>query len=513
MSAKRKGIIFDEDLISDVQGELHGFDSEEDALNYDLTWRPSLNPAQKRCFDCQTPYVLAYGERASGKTVGFCHKVIDHLVNNFNALAVLIVRVRSMATEGGLWEKMEVDILPQWKTGMGLIYSEERMNESRMRYRFVKNKFGGWSKMVLLSLEHGEQLKGKIRGFEPSIVFIDELTTLKDKAFFTAVIQQLGRRPHIHSVQQYLAATNPEGPSHWVYKQWFEFPEGTTKEKDRYEAIHIPIKENKHNLPEDYYNTVMEACANDPVEYRRLVLGEWVDRPTGEAMFRDAYNERRHIRGRGIERILPDPNFPVIIGYDLGSANNAIIFMQQLPFPDRTVWMIFDELVWLNHKIMFENIVPLLLKRMMFWNSAVGRELSWEHISDDSALNQWRQTTGSYDAMEIERLSEVFKKQYPDIPSIRLKGAPKFKGSVERRGRLLHQLFLKDEIVISHACVQTLDMVMNLEGENDNFFQRKHNRYSHVFDALTYPIINYSVSGGVAQRPEDNTMEMVVMDY
>ena len=67
------------------------------------TWAPSLSPTQQKIFDDPSNYILAYGERGSGKT--FClggHKLVRHLYENFNALAIIIVGVRSQATLGGV---------------------------------------------------------------------------------------------------------------------------------------------------------------------------------------------------------------------------------------------------------------------------------------------------------------------------------------------------------------------------------------------------------------------------
>ena len=113
-------------------------------------WKPSLNPTQQKIFDSNVKNLFAYGERASGKSVGFLHKIVRHAYESFNGLVMIVVKVRSMATNGGVWTNLIYDILPQWQRGLGLNVSEEKMDEMRCRYIFIENRHGGWSKVFLM---------------------------------------------------------------------------------------------------------------------------------------------------------------------------------------------------------------------------------------------------------------------------------------------------------------------------------------------------------------------------
>ncbi len=390
------------------------------------TWSPSLGATQQKIFDSSAKWMLAHGNKGGGKSFIFGHKLVRHCYENRNALALIIVGVRSMATQGGIWDKLDTEILPAWKRGIGLDYKEPRMDEQRYRYRFIRNMHGGFSKIVLMSLSVGSMIKDRIKGFEPSIVFVDELITL-DEEFFSAVTQQIGRRPGISGPQQYLAATNPDGPSHWVYKRFFELPFEEAKDDvgniispagewdTRYEVHHLQMSENKKHLPPGYYESVIEGVRNDPVEQKRMVDGVWVDRPTGKAIFKDFFYPDVHMMGDLIKkrRIMPSINFPIIIGYDLGAANNAIVFLQAITVREvGVVWVCFDEMVYVNKKIEYKVLVRELVKRMNFWNKTLDHVFRWIHISDNSAFNQYRATTGSYDVLDVERFSKKTCKVY-----------------------------------------------------------------------------------------------------
>ena len=439
--------------------------------------------------------------------IGGGHKLVRHLWRNFNALAIILVGVKSQATQGGIWEKLQTMILPEWKAGQGLEYTEVKFDLQKNPYIDVTNKFGGWSRVVLISAPVPEFLRKRIRGYEASYVFIDEITMLDSPVYFTAVVQQVGRRKGITDPQQLVAACNPEGPSHWVYQRWWVLPlDDNGDYNPKYQKIHLPSAQNPDKSPEfyEYMETVRDATKGDPIEEARMIRGEWIDRPSGTALFKDYYVPQLHRVGEGRKRILPNPHFPVIIGYDLGTANNAITLMQQLPQADRMLWTVFDEMIETNRKIGYDALVLALMRRLAWWQRRVEAKFTFNHISDNSAFNQFRpgsQGGGSYDVMDVERESRKHAERL-GLPPIRMVPAPKFQGSVEARVRLLMNLLQREEIVFSCGCTKTLEMLQKLESEKQEegkkydpslAFSPRRSQYLHGFDSLTYPILTLDV--------------------
>ena len=474
---------------------------KSDEEQKDTTWIPSLSPTQRKIFDDPAKYILAYGERGSGKT--FClggHKIVRHLYENFNALALIIVGVRSQATLGGVWHKLQVEILPDWVEGIGLNHTSERQDTQKNLYMDIENRFGGWSRVVLISIPYGAFIKDRIKGFEPSIIFVDELTNLDTEDYFNAVVQQLGRRQGIHGPQQYLAACNPDGPSHWVYKRFFEEPFNNKHGiwNNDYSKYHVPISENVKNLPHGYYDRIMEAVKTDPIEEARMVRGEWIDRPAGDAIFGPYFSKQLHVVGDSKEGILPNTDYPIICGWDPGSVNNAVIFMQCLVGSDKMVWTVFDEFVTINKKLPYTTLIPLVMRKMSYWNRKMDHKFRFIHISDNSAFNQFRAKTGSYDVRDIEEISRD-KADTFNLDPIRMKAAPKFSGSVESRVRLTIAHLQSDQIMISAQCTKIIKMFQNLISEKPGkhydpniAFKPKRSVYIHPFDAMSYPIIHYN---------------------
>lgn len=516
-------IRIDEDAFAELGRLADGGDEQQQDPRHLKEYRPLMGPAQARLYDSTAKYALAYGERFSGKShIGGGHKLVRHLWRNFNALAIVLVGVKNQAMKGGIWEKLQTMILPEWAEGQGLEFSEEKRDDQKNPYIEVTNRFGGWSRVVLVSAPIGEMLRKRIRGYEASYIFVEELTTLDGSAFFDAVTQQVGRRPGIDDVQQYVAATNPEGPSHWVYQRWFVTPldPETGEYNPDYLKIHLPSAENpiknsadpkERKVFEEYMRTVMDACANDPIEERRMLHGEWVDRPSGEAIFKDYYLPALHLKGDLRQRILPVPQWPVAVGWDPGISFNSIVFEQYLPINGRMVWVIFDEMVYLGRRLRQDVLVPAVMRRLRWWQKQIG-VLTWDHISDDSAFNQFRPNSGSYDVMDIEResrkVAERWKVKKPDgsdgfeVDPIKMRPGPKFHGSREARVRLLMNLLQREEIFISPACKNVINSLLHLESEKQKegakydpglAFSPKRSQYLHTFDALTYPMLALDV--------------------
>lgn len=452
-------------------------------------------------------------------TFGILHKMVFHCWSERNAEALIIVGVRGQATHGGAWDKLLLEVVPEWKEGMGLEVSEPRRDEQQYWYVHVRNRHGGWSKITLLSFPHSMQVAGRIRGFEPSLVFVDELTTIGTAVYFEAIVQQLGRRPGIEGPQQYIASTNPDGPRHWVHKRFIAGPWDESKDEDgkvispkgewdkRYAYFQLGIEENKHNLPPGYYQSVIEATRNDPIEYRRMVFGEWVDRPDGEALFADSFRPEVHIlKNKGKKSVAPIPRFPVVIGYDLGQTSNAVTFAQPvLTKATGLLWLIFDEIIHTNKKIPYDVLTRLILRKMEMWERICRSDLRWYHVSDDSAFNQYRPGDGgSFDHLQVLKWSEKYHKEFNLRGPIKMTPAPKFQGSKEARVRLTMQLLREDRILISERCSKHIDMFMSLQSEktkDGNYdpaaaMKPKRSVHLHPFDSTSYIFLESELGMG-----------------
>ena len=206
-------------------------------------WNPDLNTTQQKIFDDPSRFILGYGEKGSGKTIGFAHKLTRHLYEEENALVLIIAPSIRTGAEG-IWHDLDTLVLPLWEEGINLEYTDSKLDPTtKDSHRWVRNRYGGWGKMLLVSIPYAAAVQARIKGPAPSHVYVDELTQCDGVEYFRYPAAQLGRRRGIIGPQQFCASCNPEGPSHWVYKQFFEdIIDDKGKRDKRYKIHHVPIK-------------------------------------------------------------------------------------------------------------------------------------------------------------------------------------------------------------------------------------------------------------------------------
>jgi hypothetical protein len=499
-----------DDQISNLADFLYGPPPESAGVSMGGStppWEPSLNPTQYKAYKDRAKYILMYGERASGKSIGALHMLVEHCYENQNALAVIIVGVKRQAEEGGAWHKLITMVLPEWKAGKGLDYTSEKTNVAKDKFIWISNRHGGWSRVLLLSMPVGAFVADRVKGIEASFVFVDEAQTLEgdengQSPYFNALIQQVGRIAGI-PYQQVVYCANPAGPSHWLYKRFFIAAiNPDTQERDpAYSVYHVPISENIKNLPPGYYETVMEATRGDDIEYRRMVLGEWVDRPDAAALFVDDWNAQRHVKGDPIrgDQLMPLPGHDIFVGWDPGAAHSSIHMQQLIPTTEKSVWVVFDEVNRVDCYTAYIDLVPMVIRRMQVWCEIMRYPFKFVHISDSSAFDQYRASSGSFDAQDIERISRqyVTEQKLDERFIIRMRACPKASGSVEARVRGTKDRLRNDELFVSCTCVKTLSMFMLLEEDPEDRLHPKRSQHIHVFDSLTYPHLYVQAKGGM----------------
>lgn len=488
----------------------------------DETWVPSLNPLQWDIFNSDAESILAWGEKGSGKSTVLVHKMVKHCYENENALAFILTPVKSMSEDGGAWHKLITDVLPKWSEGLGLAWKTGHDSQHN-ELVWIQNQHGSWSMVKGISAPHPDQLEDRFPGREPSFILADELTKCSSRQYYKSPKAQLGRRPDVTGIQQFCGACNPAAKSHWVYKLWFEeaYNEETDTWNPRFKDFYLPVSDNKENLQAGYAESLEDTYRHDPVEYARLVSGQWMDRQDGDTLFSDLYNVSIHVAPLDSDAqpdrrkwLMPDPGHAVILGIDPGSVYNSFVFEQWLPIKSKMKWLGFDEFVVTKKRIPYERLIPAVMRRQNWWNQRAGKQFDYIWISDSSAFNQYRAAQGSFDVLEIERIYEANREKF-NLPPMKVRQAPKFNGSVVARVRLVQQLLAQDQILISSRCTWLHKMFLTLKGESPKAGEVQAQEKTmtpvrsdvlHVWDAFSYPIqagaINPSIltprSGGMS---------------
>ncbi len=478
-------------------------------------WCPDLNPTQQLIFDDLALYIIAYGEKGSGKSIGCYHALVRHCYEEDNALALLIAPQIRTGKIGALYDLEYV--LDVWRNGnwadreqtvrsdagMGLEYTSASLDpQTKDRCIWIGNRHGGWSQVILMSIPYAEVVEKRMKDLAPSFVLLSEITELENKKFFTFISQQLGRRRGIKGPQQYVCNCNPEGPSHWVYEVfWIDCVDQETGIRDKnYSVYHVKIHENRHNLPPGYIER-LEALYKDPLDRQRLLDGQWVDRPTGEAIFRQYFRKEIHVRGDASKNIglTPKKGFPVFIGYDPGPANFSVHFEQAIQTPNKTIWIIFDELNFVGQYMPDFQVVPRVMERMAHWNKILGGA-RFVHIGDEASFTH-RRPDGTYDATRLLELSKKWLAAHTEhaaLGPIRMRPCPKGKESVPARVQMLINLFMDEALYVSAMCPKTVEMFRLIasdkpkEGKEMKYDQNvglipKRSAYIHPLDSASFP--------------------------
>lgn len=470
-------------------------------------YRPQMNPIQAYAFGEIQKHLfnLLYGERYSAKTTAGLFALVDHCRENFNARALLIIPTGRQGTEGGAWHKLNTWVRHDYEKNGAAVFTDPKENKYKDLYIWISNRFGGWSRVVMLSMPFEGFVADRVKGMEPTFVLVDEAQGLTSDTYFKHLVQQLGRDPHVPH-QPVVYTCNPAGPSHWLYNRFFIMPvdQETGKWNDNYYVQHVPISDNKHNLPKYYWERLIDATKNDEVEYRRMILGEWVDAASGEAIFRNDYNETVHVRGDAIKNVglIPIAGLPFILGFDLGSAHSAITYQQCIPTKDKLVWIIFDEVVMIDRYMPYRRLVPIVLERLDYWNQRIGQSAEVRAISGDDTFNQWRAKEGSFDNLDVQELS---------AGRLRLVSAPKGPHTIETRVRLTREKLQGGELLVSAICTKIREMFHKLE-ENplNRLCPKPKTRFGHPWDAASYPWLYYAARGGKSLRPTEGEVKPLI---
>ena len=512
-------------------------------------WVPELNSAQLEFYWDPRPYVLAHAERFSGKTTVALEKLVRHCHTYDSALAIIVVLIKTGAKAGGAWEQLLSEdydhegrawgTLRKWNNAVGLRYTDEYGDDAKNKWVDIETVNGGSSSILLLSMPYGSNITDRIKNMTPSYFHFEEITNTDSTVYFTKPIQQLGRRAAVPArAQQYVATCNPadQGEEHWVFKTFFchkptnprggKQPGYDPKGYNPYTKTHDGWNDNfgVHHLPamlntyvedmEGFQAKVMEDTRDDPTAYDRLILGKWVAKITGDALFKNAYEPDLHLRGNpGKTGLPPISGWPIIIGYDPGDANNARVFLQRVPFRKRWHWRVFDVLANIQEHISYEDLIRMQYERMLWWCRRMRENFPFEHIGDKAVFTHFN-PQGSYDYLEFQRVSRRIIENNPDkfgtLSPIRMRAPEKGEGSVGERVRCVRNCLHDERLLVSALAPEVDDMFRYLRKakgphgvEIDDKPRKERRGHIHVFDATSYPIYFYETSP-VQEFPEQH---------
>lgn len=156
---------------------------------------------------------------------------------------------------------------------------------------------------VLLVGANDERSEQKIRGGTFAGAYCDEIT-LYPESFFKMLLSRLSV-----DGSKLFGTTNPDNPSHWLYKDVIE-----NKELGNKRIFHYTINDNPH-LTEEYKESLRNAYTG--LWYRRFYLGEWV---SAHGAIYDMFDKQNHV----VNNILNMKSGVRFVSIDYGIQNPCV---------------------------------------------------------------------------------------------------------------------------------------------------------------------------------------------
>ena len=216
-------------------------------------------------YDIGPHFCLLSGSIGSAKSCLMAFLIISHCVENRGACA-LIGRLSMPDLKDTIWQKVIEMLDGSFIEGVDYV-----INNTTTSIKFLKT-----GSEIITRSWHDKKFK-KFRSLELSFIAIEELTENDSKywAFFTELIGRLGRRPHIKE-NVFIAATNPDDPSHNAYKFFIKgsIKKGYYAVKGTNIHTYYSLTEQNPFLPKWYVKSLEEKY--DEKMCRRLLRGEWL---------------------------------------------------------------------------------------------------------------------------------------------------------------------------------------------------------------------------------------------
>ncbi len=487
-----------------------------------------LFPKQMQVFNCFKHILLISGSRLGGKTHSAIFKVVRHLWETPGARVGVFAKSKTLAKDGGSWNKLVNETIPFWITcGLTGMSPEVSMqytsvnrqglpgqiqdSATRTSIATIRNYWGGESSAMLFSIEHDQEIFDKVKNKEFSMVWVIELSMFKDPNILAALLLTL-RVEHLRpqngepdTKRQFIADTNPDeeqGDESWIYQTFYKLrnekpqagKELTEGEKfaERYrsmmEVIEFFIEDNP-TVTEDQKAILWTQCQSDPMLHDSWFYGKWgAGCRQKDRHFSDIFQKEIHV----IKGELEDYDIEInpmstrlYTGWDIGLAHHAAViidiwYRKEIRNGEEinvACFSILEEHCADKEQITLHEYATEFMKKLENIEKAHGKTYSIISYADDSATNVHRPTSGTFDNVHISVASKG---------RIELIGTPKPVGSQEVRVDLVRVLLKEQRIFIAARCVRMIEMFMKLRRSKKEFIVW--GDYKHIFDALSYAL-------------------------
>jgi hypothetical protein len=201
--------------------------------------------------------ILLSGSYGSAKSILMAHLAVTHCLFNPRARVILARKALPDLKETifkEIIEHMDCDGLTEGH--------DYKVNTTQAAITFSNG-----SEIISRSWSDRRYKKG--RSLKASMIVFEELTenTEDDKEAFMTLKARLRRLPHVKE-NLLIAATNPDSPSHWVHRYFFDDPQFT-------KHVFKSVTTDNPFLDQVYIEQLKRDL--DPKSVQRYIYGEWIE--------------------------------------------------------------------------------------------------------------------------------------------------------------------------------------------------------------------------------------------
>jgi PBSX family phage terminase large subunit len=269
-------------------------------------------------FSKGTPEILLSGSVGSAKSILMAHLVVRHCLENKGA-RVCLARKAMPDLKATIFKEILEHI------------SEDFIEGKHYRANHSYGSITWFNGSEIISRSWSDKKYKKARSLKLSMVVIEELTENndQDKEAFDTLKQRLRRIPTVKE-NIFIAATNPDAPSHWAYKYWFDEERETRK-------VFKSVTTDNPFLDPVYIEQLKRDL--DPKMARRMIYGEWLEIDSDRVYH--SYNPEVNFRNMDYEI---NKRLPITLAFDFNIGQGKPMSSIASQF-DGKYFHYFDEVV------------------------------------------------------------------------------------------------------------------------------------------------------------------------
>lgn len=478
-------------------------------------WRPDLNAKQYDILYNRHPITLVSGPRMTGKSMGICHAVCEHLWNVNGARFAIFVTSYKVATDGGSWTDLIEYAIPEW---MGVQAGDQPGDDpdavfeyttfirgafdeegnpagspkldakSRTPFFRIRNRYGGQSECRLFSIDNENEIEAKTKQLRLSGAWIVEVSTFKTRKIFEQTILLLRAHGVPDEKMFWIADTNPpeEGEDHWLHRLFYRDRTDPDFKDKGFQAklglIEIFLDDNP-KLSKEKRSILENAYLDSPDEYDRFVLGKW-PKSGGRRLelFSDLLTPIHFPAGKiDVHR----QTETLVTGWDLGNVNSAAVILD-IPIIHGIPYVcVLDEVIHIAHEISTADFTIQMLEKMISINEHYKEKWKpgfpgflWRHWSDNSSTHVYRSSIGDVDASIVYKTTNG---------QIELMGVDKSEHTIEDDLKLIRMLLREKRLFIGENCPQLKKCLEKIRKAQNKIVDPK-DPLKHAFDSFRYAL-------------------------